>query len=277
MHDLASMQYLNWALPHDSVTNGQGSLHFQPAPSYATVNNGNIAGATSLNMLNNMDLLATVATRMATIDSSHGGSSLDVGIASSLSTSSHVHVNTTNSGRIIGRIRRYIESNTSYSAWSDIYADSGLHEDVSQRTSTIDIPLSRGGRIRVHTNILPHEKRMALSKAMKQCKLYRQYSRSQIFNEPRFHVLLSSKAAQSNVGYMYHGIKMKALPIECVPEVGSCAKDLARMYKLPHDQWGIGVDLIVYKDGEDSIGWHADDTQGKHWLLKPPNVVVQRC
>jgi hypothetical protein len=49
------------------------------------------------------------------------------------------------------------------------------------------------------------------------------------------------------------------------------------MYKLPHDQWGIGVDLIVYKDGEDSIGWHADDTQGKHWLLKPPNVVVQQC
>ena len=110
---------------------------------------------------------------------------------------------------------------------------------------------------------------------MHRCKLYRQYTRSQVFHEPRFHVLLSSKAAQSNVGYKYHGIQMKALPINVVPEVASYATELAKVYKLPHNQWDIGVDLIIYRDGDDSIGWHADDTQGKHQQL--PDVTIQGC
>ena len=124
------------------------------------------------------------------------------------------------------------------------------------------INLKRGGKIDLHKNMLSHEKRQSLSKAMHGCKLYRQYTRSQVFHEPRFHVLLSSKANYGNVGYMYHGIKMKAQPIDLVPEVASYAKELARYYRLPQDEWDIGVDLIVYRDGDDSIGWHADDTQG---------------
>lgn len=56
---------------------------------------------------------------------------------------------------------------------------------------------------------------------------------------------------------------MKAFPIDLVPEVANYARELARQYNLPNDEWGIGVDLIIYKDGEDSIGWHADDTQGE--------------
>ena len=112
--------------------------------------------------------------------------------------------------------------------------------------------------------MVSREKKIALSNAMHQCNLYRQYTRSQVYHEPRFHVLLSTKAAQSDVGYMYHGIKMKALPIDVVPEVASYATELARVYKLPQNQWDIGVDLILYKDGDDSIGWHADDTQGKY-------------
>jgi len=121
--------------------------------------------------------------------------------------------------------------------------------------------LNRGGRVGVCTKLLSQEKRKNLSKAMHQCNLYRQYTRSQVFHEPRFHVLLSTKS-QSDKGYMYHGVKMKSQSIDLVPEVASYAKELARCYKLPGDQWDIGVDLIVYKDGDDSIGWHADDTQG---------------
>ena len=55
---------------------------------------------------------------------------------------------------------------------------------------------------------------------------------------------------------------MKALPIDLVPEVASYAKELARHYNLPNDEWDIGVDMIAYRDGDDSIGWHSDDTQG---------------
>ena len=74
----------------------------------------------------------------------------------------------------------------------------------------------------------------------------------------RFHVLLSSWA-HAGAGYAYHGIQMKALPLELVPEVASFARELAGCYGLPHGRWDIGVDLIVYKDGEDSIGWHAGE------------------
>ena len=117
--------------------------------------------------------------------------------------------------------------------------------------------LNRGGKVGIYTKLLPPLKRESLSKAMHKCKLYRQYTRSQVFHEPRFHVLLSSKAAHVNAGYMYHGIKMKARPIHLVPEVAEYASELARYYGLPKDEWDIGVDMIAYKDGEDSIGWHA--------------------
>jgi hypothetical protein len=62
-------------------------------------------------------------------------------------------------------------------------------------------------------------------------------------------------------GYSYHGVNMKAHPIDLVPEVASYAEELATRYNLP--RWDIGVDMIAYKDGGDSIGWHADDTQGE--------------
>ena len=122
--------------------------------------------------------------------------------------------------------------------------------------------LNRGGKVALFPKMLSSSKRQSLSKAMHQCKLYRQYTRCEVFHEPRFHVLLSSKAAHSDTGYMYHGIHMKALPIDNVPEVASYAKELARYYNLPNDEWDIGVDMIAYRDGEDSIGWHSDDTQG---------------
>ncbi len=51
--------------------------------------------------------------------------------------------------------------------------------------------------------------------------------------------------------------------MDLVPEVNSFASEFATEYKLPDNKINIGVDLIVYKDGSDSIGWHADDTQGK--------------
>jgi hypothetical protein len=50
--------------------------------------------------------------------------------------------------------------------------------------------------------------------------------------------------------------------MEIVPEVKEYARELAYDYGLPNDAWGIGVDLIAYRDGDDGIGWHADDTQG---------------
>ncbi|KAL9187368.1 hypothetical protein ACHAXT_001471 [Thalassiosira profunda] len=166
-------------------------------------------------------------------------------------------------GRRIGRIRRYSEQDGAYGVWEEIYAPANRGPSGGFATS---IGLHRGGRIGVRTTLLAGEKQKSLATAMRQCKLYRQYIRSEVFHEPRFHVLLSSNA-QSDRGYMYHGIRMKAQPIDLVPEVASYAKELARSYRLPQDQWNIGVDMIVYRDGNDSIGWHADDSQGESIVL----------
>ena len=163
-------------------------------------------------------------------------------------------------GRKVGRRRCYNEQRGAYGTWED------LHIDLSSNNS-MQIHLNRGGKIGIYTNMLPKNKRQSLSTAMHQCKLYRQYTRSCVFHEPRFHVLLSSKAAQCNTGYMYHGIRMKAEPIELVSEVANYANELAKGYNLPENQWDIGVDMIVYRDGDDSIGWHADDSQGESVVL----------
>ena len=177
---------------------------------------------------------------------------------------------TSSTHRKMGRIRYFDELLGSYGPWIDI---------VGGNESTITLDLSRGGTLRILCNILPITKRNDLSKAMHDCKLYRQYSLCRNdrlnfagFHEPRSHVLLSSRTqcvsdddASSQPGYIYHGIKMKALPISLVPEVASYAEELAEKYNLQH--WDIGVDMIIYKDGNDSIGWHSDDTQGETVVL----------
>jgi alkylated DNA repair dioxygenase AlkB len=173
----------------------------------------------------------------------------------------------------VGRIRYYDQSLGKYGQWQDILA-----KHTKDSSETITLNLSRGGTLRILRNILHQDKRKELSRSMHSCKLYRQYSLSRNdrlnftgFKEPRSHVLLSSRVKSSvenesnseHPGYSYHGVQMKAFPIDKVPEVANYAEELARMYNLPLNQWDIGVDMIAYKDGCDSIGWHCDDTQGE--------------
>ena len=39
------------------------------------------------------------------------------------------------------------------------------------------------------------------------------------------------------------------------------------------DRWNVGMDMIVYRDGQDSCGWHADDTQNERLVV----AVVVEC
>ena len=48
--------------------------------------------------------------------------------------------------------------------------------------------------------------------------------------------------------------KIKALSIDTVPQVKNHAKLLASKYDLPNYQWGIGVEVIMYRDGKDGVG-----------------------
>eukprot|EP00559_Dactyliosolen_fragilissimus_P008248 CAMPEP_0184857294 /NCGR_PEP_ID=MMETSP0580-20130426/2455_1 /TAXON_ID=1118495 /ORGANISM="Dactyliosolen fragilissimus" /LENGTH=189 /DNA_ID=CAMNT_0027352813 /DNA_START=324 /DNA_END=893 /DNA_ORIENTATION=+ len=110
---------------------------------------------------------------------------------------------------------------------------------------------------------------------MKECQLYRQYTFKKIYMEPRVHVLLSSSATESPnqissptvYGYQYKGVKMKPHPLSSLPVIHKLADDIARHFNLPNLEWNIGVDLTVYRDGKDGIGWHCDDSQGENIIL----------
>mmetsp|Transcript_25591 Transcript_25591/g.57700 ORF Transcript_25591/g.57700 Transcript_25591/m.57700 type:complete len:272 (-) Transcript_25591:34-849(-) len=112
---------------------------------------------------------------------------------------------------IVGRIRRYDEKRRSYGAWEDIK----VSIDSNTGRGSQDIHLRRGGKLGVHKRLISQATQQSLSKAMHRCKLYRQYSISKVFHEPRFHVLLSSRAKlDTNVGYYYHGVQVCRLGVQ---------------------------------------------------------------
>jgi len=137
--------------------------------------------------------------------------------------------------------------------------------------------------------------------------LYRQYEINNM-PEPRIHVLLANTTTNSttssntnssntnssntnssttSIGYKYHSIKMKSQPISQAPLIEKLANRLGTKFQIDSDAhpgpdppgppnnndfWNIGVDMILYRNGHDSIGWHADDTQYEDIIL---SVVVE--
>ena len=100
--------------------------------------------------------------------------------------------------------------------------------------------------------------------------MYRQYTFSGAYLEPRVHVLLS-RNARGNEGFVYHSVQMKSIPLECVKEIEILEREWSEGLGLK-DGFSIGVDLICYRNGMDSISWHADDTQDETNVLA---VVVE--
>ena len=131
-----------------------------------------------------------------------------------------------------------------------------------------DIMLTRGGIIAICPNMISLQHWQALADAIYP-GLYMQYPFHAVHDQPRLHVLLSdSEAAGANCGYGYHGTKMKAMSIAIVPQfVHNFAKLLASKYDLPNHQWGIGLESIMYRDGNDGLSWHCDNNQNESLIL----------
>ena len=84
--------------------------------------------------------------------------------------------------------------------------------------------------------------------------------------EPRVHVLFYSLVHEENkneagVVYCYHGVSMKAQALSKLPNVKDLSSVLERNMGLPC--WNVGVDVIVYRNGNDRIGWNVDDSQSE--------------
>ena len=173
----------------------------------------------------------------------------------------------------IGYIQRFCSISNTFKSHETLYS---CRKCDSNSTT---FQLSRGGALEYIPTIMDESKREDISKYMEDCDLFRQY-RVNGFREPRVHVLLSSSAEKQKLngrngdgpGYQYHGVQMKAQPLSEARVVELLASELAEKFGLPNNQWSIGVDLVTYRNGNDRMGWHADDTQEESLIL---TVVVE--
>jgi hypothetical protein len=184
--------------------------------------------------------------------------------------------------REIGKIRRYIAATGEFSEWEDLPCQTyggkeprrWNHLNIDE---SIEIPLRRGGRLRVFPNFLADIRRDKVASSINNCNLYRQYCRhgeSQDM-EQRTQVLLSSqvdticngRVKNCRPGYQYEGITMMAQPLSHVPQIELLAGDLAELYRLPEKEWNIGATLVCYRNGEDHMTWSSNVEQGEVLIL----------
>lgn len=175
---------------------------------------------------------------------------------------------TTSNGRkgrpkfIFGKTR--IFENGTWSAWHDLTTQDVAPDGAAKiGQSFCTLTMSDGASIKYYPRMLPEERRSKVAESCRNCQNYRQY-RTGMHNEPRVHVLFNNN---EQLGYRYHTVSMQPEPLSSVPIIESLATDLAAYHRLPHNSWNIGCNAVVYSDGTQNIGWHADDTQAEDTVL----------
>ena len=110
-----------------------------------------------------------------------------------------------------------------------------------------------GSRLQVIPRYLPGAKCDELLQHILACNNLRQYHMGHKV-EPRLHLLLHEDASPmdspTGVGYVYHGVRMKAQPFSTIEGIEQIAKQLATEFGVL--KWTIGIEVIVYASGEDS-------------------------
>lgn len=130
-----------------------------------------------------------------------------------------------------------------------------------------------GGLVRIYPSLLSAQLQKDLTDELDLApEFFRQYPIQGGF-EPRAHYLLHSDATleseQPQPGYRYGTACMKARPLSLLPRLEKFSKDLAETCNC---QWRIGINVVCYRDGSDSIGFHADNDQGESVIMA---VLVQ--
>ena len=157
-----------------------------------------------------------------------------------------------------------IYENGTWSAWHDLTTQDVLPDGAAKiGQSFCTLTMSDGASINYYPRMLPDERRAKVADSCRNCRNYRQY-RTGMHNEPRVHVLFNNNEQH---GYRYHTVSMQPQPLSSVPIIESLATDLAAYHRLPNNAWNIGCNAVVYSDGSQNIGWHADDTQAEEMVL----------
>ena len=162
--------------------------------------------------------------------------------------------------RLYARVRNWDKRSNHWGPWKPYFTR------IDGQGDEQTFYLKRGGELKFMMNLL--QDIPPIRDEMEKCKHYRQYTVRNTL-EPRAHALFSSAANTKphEVGYKYGQVKMQAQPLSQLKTVSELASQLASKFRLPNNEWNIGLDLMIYRDGKDSINWHADDTQEEDIVL----------
>ena len=154
-----------------------------------------------------------------------------------------------------------------YGGWENIKTGHLKCEVTMEEINTKQkeqIHLKHGGNLIFFKKIISELRCKALLNEVIRSKLLRQYNAGTLkYPEPRLHVLLVKDSILEG-GYQYHGTKMKPFSIKSLPKVNNLMNHISQLFNV---EWNIGVHVIMYHNGQDSMGWHADDTQGERIVL----------
>jgi hypothetical protein len=184
--------------------------------------------------------------------------------------------------RPIGKIRRFCDKKGSFGEWIDlprpIIGDSPPrrwnHLNIDE---SVEIPLSKGGRLRVFPYFLTDTRREELVQAMSSSSSYRQSlcesgrsRRDRATHIPSF----------SNISNFDDDITMETSNFDVnekghysatmIPEMNNFATDLADLYNLSDRKWNMGVDVRVYSSQRNEMNF--DHSRGEILFLC---VVIQ--
>ena len=156
----------------------------------------------------------------------------------------------------------------------------------SKNTYTFQSPkvlvknLPSGGVLRVFPGLLDEVMRENVCREMNSVVKYRQYTVNG-GDEPRIHSLyhkdaictgsscatddLHDSSCKATPGYKYAGIRMKSRPLSELPEISQLAEGLKSVSEV--EEWNVGVNTLIYRDGNDRIGKHSDDDQGEEKIM----------
>ena len=167
--------------------------------------------------------------------------------------------------------------------WEDITIDQATAKTVNGK-KYYEAKLRLGGAIKFYPNFVDEDLCQQVETDTTTSGLLREY-KIQGAPEPRLHCLLSAdKSKKSEVCkkcqkprsaltkandnkkahcYQYHNIRMKAVAtIDSITSVDKISNTAAEACGLK-EGWNIGCDVILYRNFQDKIGAHADDTQGE--------------
>ncbi|KAG5178310.1 hypothetical protein JKP88DRAFT_248192 [Tribonema minus] len=130
-------------------------------------------------------------------------------------------------------------------------------DGASQRTAAT-INLKRGGRILFWPEVMSHDSCALLRDTIGRCTGYRECA-SGMYVQPKGARVPRGDAA-ANRSYLYSGLCLRCQPIVAYPEMEQLKRKAEQSFG---ETFNLDVDVLVYRDGDDSYCWRSDNAQGE--------------